>query len=175
MSGHRPFQELNESFTADRRRRIETRKRELLAEMPLHELRQALAMTQRDLADRLRVNQPAIAKLEKRTDLYISSLRSYIEAVGGQLRIVASFPTGDVGITNFSSVNAEESVQMSVVDGFADFLREEVNLNQEQAGPAGDLGRRGERLPEGQPDRIPDDGEAGFLCSRHADQAGGRQ
>ena len=54
MSGHRPFQELTEGFTTDRRRRVETRKRELLAEMPLHELRQALAMTQQGLADRHR-------------------------------------------------------------------------------------------------------------------------
>ena len=130
MSGRRPFQELTEGFTADRRRRVETRKRELLAEMPLHELRQALAMTQQDVADRLQVNQPAIAKLEKRTDLYISSLRSYIEAVGGQLRIVASFPTGDVGITNFSSVSPGETVRVSAVDAFAEFLRNDVNLQR---------------------------------------------
>ena len=130
MSGHRPFQELTEGFTTDRRRRVETRKRELLAEMPLHELRQALAMTQQGLADRLQVNQPAIAKLEKRTDLYISSLRSYIEAVGGQLRIVASFPTGDVVITNFSSVSPEETLQVSAVDAFSEFLRNDINLQR---------------------------------------------
>ena len=130
MSGHRPFQELTEGFTANRRRRVETRKRELLAEMPLHELRQALAMTQQGLADRLQVNQPAIAKLEKRTDLYISSLRSYIEAVGGQLRIVASFPTGDVVITNFSSVSPEETLQVSAVDAFSEFLRNDINLQR---------------------------------------------
>ena len=50
------------------------------------------------------MNQPAVAKLEQRADMYISSLRSYIESIGGQLRIVASFPAGDVAITNFSSV-----------------------------------------------------------------------
>ncbi len=96
----------------------------------MHELRQALAMTQQGLADRLQVNQPAIAKLEKRTDLYISSLRSYIEAVGVQLRIVASFPTGDVVITNFSSVSPEETLQVSAVDAFSEFLRNDINLQR---------------------------------------------
>ena len=76
-------------------------KRELLAEMPLHELRRAKSLTQQDLAKTLRVNQPAIAKLEKRADLYVSSLRSYIEAIGGKLKIVAEFPDGEVTITNF--------------------------------------------------------------------------
>ena len=67
-----------------------------------------MALTQQDLADRLQVNQPAVAKLEQRTDIYISSLCSYIESIGGQLRIVASLPTGEVVITNFSGVSEEE-------------------------------------------------------------------
>ena len=74
-------------------------KRELLAEMPLHELR-----TQRDMAKMLKVNQPAVSKLEQRADVYVSSLRSYIEAVGGKLKIVAEFPEGEIAITNFSDV-----------------------------------------------------------------------
>lgn len=109
MSGRRQFQELTKDFTPERRRRVEAKKAELLAEMPLRELRQAMALTQQDLADRLRVNQPAVAKLEQRTDMYISSLRSYIESIGGELRITASFSTGDVAITNFSGVPEEET------------------------------------------------------------------
>ena len=113
MSGHRPFEELTTGFSSDRRRQVDLKKAELLAEMPLHELRRALALTQQDLADRLQVNQPAVAKLEKRTDIYISSLRSYIESVGGELRIVASFPTGDVCITNFSTIVNEHVAKQS--------------------------------------------------------------
>ena len=109
MSGRHQFQELTKDFTPERRRRVDAKKAELLAEMPLRELRQAMALTQQDLADRLRVNQPAVAKLEQRTDMYISSLRSYIESIGGELRITASFPTGDVTITNFSGVSGEET------------------------------------------------------------------
>ena len=60
-----------------------------------------------DLAETLKVNQPAVAKLEQRADIYVSSLRSYIEAVGGRLKIVAEFPEGEVAITNFSSVGAD--------------------------------------------------------------------
>ncbi len=108
MSGRHPFRELTEAFTSERRRRIDAMKRELLAEMPLHELRRARALTQRDLAEKLKVNQPAVAKLEQRADVYVSSLRSYIEAVGGRLKIVAEFPEGEVAITNFSDVGEAE-------------------------------------------------------------------
>ena len=102
MSGRHPFSELTRDFTPERRRRIDGMKRESLAEMPLHELRRARALTQRDIAKMLKVNQPAVSKLEQRADVYVSSLRSYIEAVGGRLRIVAEFPEGEVAITNFS-------------------------------------------------------------------------
>ena len=70
--------------------------------MPLHELRRARELTQRDMARILKVNQPAVSKLEQRADVYVSSLRSYIEAEGGKLKIVADFPDGEVAITNFS-------------------------------------------------------------------------
>ena len=108
MSGRHPYSELTKDFTPERRQRIEAMKNELLAEMPLHELRRARALTQRDLAKTLKVNQPAVAKLEQRADVYVSSLRSHIEAVGGRLKIVAEFPEGEVAITNFSHVGEVE-------------------------------------------------------------------
>ena len=80
--------------------------RAMMAEMPLHELRQALGLSQKNLADVLNVQQPSIAKLEKRTDMYLSSLRSHIEAMGGELEIVARFPDGLVKITNFTEIAA---------------------------------------------------------------------
>lgn len=76
----------------------------MIAEMPLDELRQARGLSQKMLADILHVQQPAIAKLEKRTDIYISTLRSHIEAMGGELEVVARFPEGDVKINNFSGI-----------------------------------------------------------------------
>ena len=113
MSGRHPFSELTKDFTPERRQRIEAMKSELLAEMPLHELRRARALAQRDLAESLNVNQPAVAKLEQRANVYVSSLRSYIEAVGGRLKIIAEFPEGEVAITNFSDVGEnQDSSQM---------------------------------------------------------------
>ena len=110
MSGRHPFSELTKDFTPERRRRIDEMKRELLVEMPLHELRRARELTQRDMAKLLKVNQPAVSKLEQRADVYVSSLPSYIEAVGGKLKIVAEFPEGEVAITNFSEVGEDENI-----------------------------------------------------------------
>ena len=62
-------------------------KSDLLADMPLHELRRARALSQQNLADRLNGNLPAIAKLERRADIYVSSLRSYFEALEGRLKV----------------------------------------------------------------------------------------
>ncbi len=65
----------------------------------------ALKLSQRELATLLDVKQPAISRLEQRTDMYVSHLRQVIEAMGGQLDIVARFPSGDVSLTNFQSLS----------------------------------------------------------------------
>ena len=110
MSGRRSFSELTRDFTPERRQRIAEMKSELLAEMPLHELRRARSLTQGDMAKMLKVNQPAVSKMEQRADVYVSSLWSYIEAAGGKLKIVAEFPEGEVAITNFSEAGEAEAV-----------------------------------------------------------------
>ena len=76
--------------------------------MPLHELRRVRGMTQEALAKALRIKQPNVAKIEKRTDIYISTLRETIEAMGGSLDIAARFPDGTVKIANFSSLDENE-------------------------------------------------------------------
>ena len=73
MSGRYPFSKLTRHFTPERRQRINAMKSELLAEMPLHEMRRARALTQRDLAETLKVNQPAVSKLKQRADVYDSA------------------------------------------------------------------------------------------------------
>ena len=107
MSGRHGFDELTKDFTPERRARVDARKAGLRAAMPLHELRQARAMTQKAVGDFLKVKQPAVAKLERRADMYVSNLRSYIEAMGGRLNIVAEFPQGSVVITNFSDAGED--------------------------------------------------------------------
>ena len=76
----------------------------ILAELPLNELRQARSLSQKMLADVLHVQQPFIAKIEKRADMYIPTLRSHCEAMGGELEVVARFPDVNVKISNFSNI-----------------------------------------------------------------------
>ena len=84
---------------------VEARKRQLLAEMPLHELRRARQLSQKQLAEELGATQPEISKIEHRTDMYVSTLRRFIEAMGGQLDIIAHFPDGTVRITQFHELD----------------------------------------------------------------------
>jgi len=94
----RKFEELRAEMSPERRARNAARAQEELATIPLHHLRQAREMTQTRLAEVLNVDQGRISKLEKRTDMYLSTLRSYIEAMGGALEIRAVFPDGSVQI-----------------------------------------------------------------------------
>ena len=70
--------------------------------MTLHELRKAQALSQETLAKALNINQAAVSKMERRTDMYVSTLRNYIQAMGGELEIIATFPDGQVKIENFA-------------------------------------------------------------------------
>ena len=101
------FSELRSRMSPESRARAETKALAMLAEMPLNELRQARGLTQKMLAEVLHVQQPSIAKMEKRTDMYLSTLRSHIEAMGGQLDVVARFPDGAVKISNFSDLGSK--------------------------------------------------------------------
>jgi len=98
------FAALRAQMAPESRTRAQAKTQAMLAEMPLQELRQARGLSQKMLADVLHVQQPSIAKLEKRTDMYISTLRSHIEAMGGQLEVVARFPDGAVKISNFAEL-----------------------------------------------------------------------
>jgi transcriptional regulator with XRE-family HTH domain len=75
------------------RRKVEARAAELMAEeMTLRELRKARKLTQVRLAKTLKINQDSVSRLEKRTDLLLSTLRKAVEAMGGTLSLVAEFP-----------------------------------------------------------------------------------
>lgn len=104
------FSELRSLMSPQAQARAEKKTREMLAEMPLNELRQARGLSQKMLAEVLHIQQPAIAKIEKRTDMYLSTIRSHIEAMGGQLEVVARFPDGSVKITNFVDLDRAVTV-----------------------------------------------------------------
>ncbi|MEA1052329.1 XRE family transcriptional regulator [Lamprobacter modestohalophilus] len=105
----RAFRELTAQLPPETQVRARARAEAMLAEMPLQTLRQARGLSQQQLAERLHVRQPAIAKLEKRTDMYLSTLRSHIEALGGELEVVARFPDGAVKIASFTELTPSDS------------------------------------------------------------------
>jgi len=79
--------------SVESRRWIERRAKELIAEeLHLRELRRLRKLTQARLSKKLKIGQEGISRMEKRTDLYISTLRSYVEGVGGKLSLVVEFP-----------------------------------------------------------------------------------
>jgi DNA-binding XRE family transcriptional regulator len=104
----RNVEEIIQSLPASRRRRIEKRAAELIAEeMTLKELRRARAMTQVRLAKNLGVAQKQISEIEKRTDMHISTLRRSIEAMGGKLSLIAEFPDREpVVLAGIASLDA---------------------------------------------------------------------
>ena len=102
------FRTIREKMDPERQERIRKRTEELLAELPLQELRQARALSQQELAEVLGLNQATVSKLERRTDMYLSSLRRFVEAMGGELEISASFPEGKVRIQLFEDLEEEK-------------------------------------------------------------------
>lgn len=76
-----------------RRKRVEARAKELIAEeMSLRDLRRAMNRTQVQVAKVLNVGQDTVSRYEQRSDMLLSTLQSYVEAMGGQLDLVVTFP-----------------------------------------------------------------------------------
>ncbi len=98
------FGDLRKKMAPDHQARAGARTKAMLDGMALAELRRAREQSQESLAAAMKVSQPEISKLEKRADTYISTLRKYIEALGGSLEIVAHFREGDVRITQFGEL-----------------------------------------------------------------------
>jgi DNA-binding XRE family transcriptional regulator len=98
------FQARQAQMSPESRARSEAKAERLIQEMALDEFRAARALTQEHLSTILGVKLSAISKLERRADMYVSTLRHFIEAMGGQLEIRAVFPDGDVRITQFRTL-----------------------------------------------------------------------
>jgi DNA-binding XRE family transcriptional regulator len=105
MAGRHPFSKLREKMSPEANAKALAEAARLSAEMDLAEVRRALKLSQEELGEILKVGQGSIAKLEKRTDMYVSSLRRFIEAMGGELEIIARFPNRDVRIKNFRDIS----------------------------------------------------------------------
>ena len=92
MAGRHSFDRLRAGLSAESRTKAAELTEAMERDLSLAELRRARAMTQEQLAADLHVGQASIAKLERRTDMYLSTLRRFVEAMGGELEIVARFP-----------------------------------------------------------------------------------
>lgn len=94
-----------------RRRKVDRRAQSLIAEeMSLRDLRKARQRTQTRVAEELGINQENVSRLEKRTDLLISTLNGYVEAMGGRLHLVAEFPDRPpVSLSGIGALDGENS------------------------------------------------------------------
>lgn len=87
------LEEIIQKIPLERQKKIEERASELIAEeMTLQDLRKARSLTQERMAELLSIRQDSVSRLEKRTDLLLSTLRSYIKAMGGELQLTVTFP-----------------------------------------------------------------------------------
>lgn len=105
----RSLTEIVAALPADEQEAIEARYHELKQEVDgLRELRRITGKAQADIASALNIRQPSVSQLEKQTDMYLSTLRSYVEAVGGKLELTVRLPSrpiinlqtlGDIGLS----------------------------------------------------------------------------
>src|SRR5580698_9228113 len=94
-----------------RRKIINSRAKELIAnEITLRDLRKALELTQTYVSSKLHMKQESISRLERRSDLLLSTLISYIEAMGGELNITAKFPhRPPIKVTGFENIGLKDA------------------------------------------------------------------
>lgn len=97
------FKLLKEKMSPESRARAQSAAREMLSEIALQDLRKSLHLTQEQIAAVLDMKQATISRLESQDDMYISTLNSYITALGGRLKLVAAFPDKEVVIDQFGS------------------------------------------------------------------------
>lgn len=98
MTGRKPFGSLISDLPPERLCRVALKAAHLRERMSLMELRKAMELSQEQVADALMVGQPAVAKVERRGDLQLSTLRRYVEALGGELVVTARFADAVVRI-----------------------------------------------------------------------------
>ena len=98
----RNFKELEAKMHPDALARAKVRAKEMMAEMLLSEIRQAVGLTQEELAASLGIKQPSLSRLESQDDMQISTLRRLVQALGGKLEIIAHLPGGAIRISQFN-------------------------------------------------------------------------
>lgn len=100
------FSELRAKMSPEAQARAAARAEAMLVQMQLQELRKARNATQVEVAKAMSVEQAAVSKLERRDDMYVSTLREYVKALGGELKLVASFPDAEIQVHPFELAHA---------------------------------------------------------------------
>ena len=102
------FSELFNKLSPEAQKEVKEGTKKILSEMPLRELRLANDFSQEKLAEKLSTKQANVSRLEQRTDMYVSTLKSFIEAMGGEMDIIARFPKGDIKVGSFKKTRGNQ-------------------------------------------------------------------
>ena len=97
------FENLEKQMEPKRLARATAKAKEVMAEMLLAEIRKETGFTQKDIAKTIGIKQPSLSKLESQDDIQISTLQRLIQALGGQLELIAHMPGGDIRISQFKT------------------------------------------------------------------------
>jgi predicted nuclease with TOPRIM domain len=113
-----PVKEVFSKWPAERLAKVKDRAAELIAEeYALRDLRKAKHMTQEQVAERLDGRQVYVSRLEKRSDMKLSTLRDYVGALGGELQLIVTFPEGEtVQLKNIGARGANSRRRVRVGD-----------------------------------------------------------
>ena len=98
------FRNLRHKMSTKAQQLAQKKTQKMLKDMALKELRQARQLSQEKMAELLATKQANISRIERRTDMYISTLRNYVKAMGGELDIIVRFPEGTVHINQFKDI-----------------------------------------------------------------------
>jgi len=102
----RKFKDLRARMPAEAQARASAMATDMLAEMALQDLRKSRKITQKDMAEVLAIRQASISELEGRDDALLSTVRRYIEAIGGELDVIARFPDFSIRLNQFDGTKA---------------------------------------------------------------------
>lgn len=109
MTATVPFDQILSEMNNDERAAVEARASELLTEIDgLTELRRLAELTQGQVAEALNVKQPTVHQIERRADLYLSTLRRFVEAAGGELELRVTLPgKGTFNLTGIGNLTSD--------------------------------------------------------------------
>jgi hypothetical protein len=99
------FEKLFRKMSPEAQKRVQERANAEYQALALAELREAQDLTQVQLAKKLKIDQGAVSKIERRADMYLSTLRNVIHAMGGKLELTAHFPSGEAHVVALRATN----------------------------------------------------------------------